>query len=90
VRLSESLYSVKSVGENGARVDEMNRLVGFTGAENVCLPVGINDAKQFNKSEGLHQLSSGRSPIKSIGLNLSGNSMYVDSDISDDLRSRVS
>lgn len=89
VRLSESLYSVKSVGENGARLDEMNRLVGFTGAENVCLPVGINDAKQFNKSEGLHQLSSGRSPIKSIGLNLSGNSMYVDSDISDDLRSRV-
>jgi hypothetical protein len=90
VRLSESLYSVKSVGENGARLDEMNRLVGFTGAENVCLPVGINDAKQFNKSEGLHQLSSGRSPIKSIDLNLSGNSMYVDSGISDDLRSKVS
>ncbi|KAJ6382581.1 hypothetical protein OIU77_031094 [Salix suchowensis] len=89
VRLSESLYSVKSVGENGACLDEMNRLVGFTGAENVCLPVGINDAKQFNKSEALHQLSSGRSPIKSIGLNMSGNSMYVDSDISDDLRSKV-
>ncbi|XP_061965906.1 uncharacterized protein LOC133689850 isoform X2 [Populus nigra] len=88
VKLSESLYSVKSVGENGARLDEMNRLVGFTGAENLCLPAGINDAKQFNKSEGLHQLSSGRSPIKSIGLNLSGNSMYVDSDISDDLRSK--
>ncbi|CAK7352742.1 unnamed protein product [Dovyalis caffra] len=89
VRLSESLYSVKGVGDNGARLDELNRLVGFTGAENFCLPVGINDAKQFNKSEGLHQLSSGRSPIKSIGSNLSGNSIYVDSGISDELQSKV-
>lgn len=89
VRLSESLYSVKSVGKNGVRLDELNRLVGFTGTENTCLPVGIKDANQFDMTKGPHKASSGRSSDGGIGSSLSGNSMYVDSDISDALRNKV-
>ncbi|KAF2304259.1 hypothetical protein GH714_028941 [Hevea brasiliensis] len=82
VRLSESLYSVKSVGENGVCLDDLNRIFGFSGSENSCLPVGFNDTKQFEMTEGLHKRSSGRSSNRSIEPTMSGNSVYVDSDIS--------
>ncbi|XP_012077172.1 uncharacterized protein LOC105638063 isoform X2 [Jatropha curcas] len=89
VRLSESLYSLKTVGENDVRLDDLNRLVGFGGAENSCLPVSINDAKKYDVTEALHKQSSGRSSTKSIEPVLSGNSMYIDSDISDEMRNKV-
>ncbi|XP_057985797.1 uncharacterized protein LOC110662256 isoform X2 [Hevea brasiliensis] len=89
VRLSESLYSVKSVGENGVCLDDLNRIFGFSGSENSCLPVGFNDTKQFEMTEGLHKRSSGRSSNRSIEPTMSGNSVYVDSDISGDLRNKV-
>ncbi|KAK1550671.1 hypothetical protein Q3G72_022869 [Acer saccharum] len=43
VRLSESLYTVKSFGEHGMHLDKLNRLVGFTGSENSCLPADISE-----------------------------------------------
>ncbi|XP_065850565.1 uncharacterized protein [Euphorbia lathyris] len=89
VRLSESLYSVKTVGGNDVKLDDLNRLVGFSGTENSCLPVGINDAKQFDVAEGLHKRLSGRSSNRSIDSTLSGSSIYIDSDISDELRNKV-
>ncbi|KAF2285072.1 hypothetical protein GH714_037746 [Hevea brasiliensis] len=89
VRLSESLYSVKSVGENDVRLDDLNRLVGLSGTENSCLPVGFNDPKKFELTEGLSKKSSVRSSDRSIEATLSGNSLYVDSDISDELRNKV-
>ncbi|XP_058001852.1 uncharacterized protein LOC110654728 isoform X2 [Hevea brasiliensis] len=89
VRLSESLYSVKSVGENDVRLDDLNRLVGLSGTENSCLPVGFNDPKKFELTEGLRKKSSVRSSDRSIEATLSGNSLYVDSDISDELRNKV-
>ncbi|KAJ4844829.1 hypothetical protein Tsubulata_020570 [Turnera subulata] len=90
VRLSESLYTVKNVGDNGVRVDELNRFVGVTGSENSCLSVGINDARQSSiNSEGTEKQSSRRNSSRSTGSTLSGNSMYVDSDISGELRSKV-
>ena len=89
MRLSESLYSVKSVGENNVRLDDLNRLVGISSTENSCLPVGINDAKKFDVTEGLHKQSSARSSNRSIDSILTGNSVYVDSEISDELRNKV-
>ncbi|KAG8635981.1 uncharacterized protein LOC110603663 isoform X2 [Manihot esculenta] len=89
VRLSESLYCVKSVGGNDVHLDDLNRRVSSSGTENSCLPVGFNDAKQFEMTEGQHKRSSGRSSNRSIEPTLSGNSIYVDSDISDDLRNKV-
>ncbi|XP_050219712.1 uncharacterized protein LOC126670098 isoform X2 [Mercurialis annua] len=89
VRLSESLYSVKSIGENDVRLDDLNRLVGNSGTENSCLPAGINNAKKFDTTEGLHKRLSTRSSNRSPDLTLSGNSMYIDSEISDELTNKV-
>lgn len=89
VRLSESLYGVKNVGENGMRLDEFNRLVGSTGPENSCLPVGIREnAKQSDMNQE-PRLWSRREAKKSMESTLSGCSMYVDLDISSELRSKV-
>lgn len=84
MRLSESLYTVKSIDEHGMHLDKLNRLVGFAGTENSCLPAGIYEAKQFNAT-GKHERDSNRS----MNSTLSGCSMYVDSDVSEELRNKV-
>ncbi|KAL6344615.1 hypothetical protein AAG906_002521 [Vitis piasezkii] len=90
VRLSESLYYVKNVGENGVRMDELNRLIGFSGAENSCLPAGMfENAKQSVMTEDPHLWFSGRESKRSVDSTLSGHSMFIDSDISAELRNKV-
>ncbi|XP_057957752.1 uncharacterized protein LOC131150799 [Malania oleifera] len=90
IRLSESLYSVKSVGENGMHMDDLNQLVGLTNAENSCLPVGMRENAKLSKTtEEPQQQFSGRESKRSIGSTLSGHLMHVDSDICDELRSKV-
>ncbi|XWS26497.1 hypothetical protein CRYUN_Cryun26dG0036900 [Craigia yunnanensis] len=89
VRLSESLYTVKGVGEHGMRVDELNRLVGSTASESSCLPAGFHETKKIDMIEKPLVTFSGRVPNKSMGSTLSGHTMYIDSDISDELRNKV-
>ncbi|XP_040996821.1 uncharacterized protein LOC121242885 [Juglans microcarpa x Juglans regia] len=89
VRLSESLYSVKSVEENGMLLDELSRLAGFASSENSCLPVGAHVATQSNKMEESHLWLSGREFRTSVDSSLSGHSMYVDPDISAELHNKV-
>ncbi|XP_062097071.1 uncharacterized protein LOC133803128 [Humulus lupulus] len=87
VRLSETLYRIKSLGENKA-LDDWNRLTGFTGAENSCLPVGVRGTSQSETSEE-HARFSGRASERNDDFTLSGHSMYVDLDISAELRNKV-
>jgi hypothetical protein len=89
VKLSESLYSVQSFGENGMRLDELNWRAGFPGIETSCLPVGINGAKRFDMIEDPHLWFSGRELKRSTESTLSGNSMYIDPDISAELLNKV-
>lgn len=89
MRLSESLYSVQSSVENGMRLDELNWLAGFSGIETSCLPVGTNGAKRFDMIEDPHLWFSGREFKRSTESTLSGNSMYIDPDISAELRNKV-
>ncbi|XVF48784.1 hypothetical protein PTKIN_Ptkin03bG0216500 [Pterospermum kingtungense] len=88
VRLSESLYNVKGVGEHGTRADELNRLVP-TAFESSCLPANIYEAKKTDLMEKPYVQFSGRDPNKSMDSMLSGHTMYIDSDISDQLRNKV-
>ena len=88
MRLSESLYSIKSLGQNGIRLDELNRLVGFSGTENSCLPVGVHGNKLSTIEEP--QFSGRESDYnRSSDPTLSGHSMYVDLDISSELRNKM-
>ncbi|PON73128.1 BRCT domain containing protein [Parasponia andersonii] len=88
VRLSESLYRIKSLGENKP-LDEWNRLTGFTGAENSCLPVGAHGTLQSDTIEEPHVRFSGKESDRNYGSTLSGRSMFVDLDISAELRNKV-
>ncbi|OVA04234.1 BRCT domain [Macleaya cordata] len=89
VRLSESLYTVKSVGENGVQLD-FNRLVGSTGTEKSCLPVGVHEATKQSKitERPLLQLS-GKESSRSRELVLAGQTIHVDSDLSPELKRKV-
>ncbi|EXB74916.1 hypothetical protein L484_018625 [Morus notabilis] len=82
-RLSESFYKVKSFGENAMPLDELNRLTGFSGAENSCFPVGVRTAEELNVR------FPGKQSDRCYDSTLSGQSMYVDLDISAELRNKV-
>lgn len=88
VRLSESLYTVKNTGENGTRVDELNRLVGVT-SEKSCLPAGLYEAKKFDSIEKPHLQSSWEDSNRSSDSTLSGRCIFIDADISNELRKKV-
>ncbi|GMQ02351.1 hypothetical protein CsSME_00048631 [Camellia sinensis var. sinensis] len=86
VRLSESLYTVKSIGENGMPMDDLNRLSQFVGSETSCLPVAIHEhAKQSGMAVPFPEKESKRS----VESTLSGHSLYIDSDISPELHRKV-
>ncbi|XP_031287014.1 uncharacterized protein LOC116145708 isoform X1 [Pistacia vera] len=87
VRLKESLYTVKSIKEYGMHLDKLNRLQ--TGTNNSCFPAGIYDAKQFDVNAKPNKHFSERDSNRSMDSTLSGHSMYVDSDISEELRNKV-
>lgn len=88
VRLSESLYTVKGVGENGSRVDELKRLIS-TASESSCLPASFHDTKKIDMVQKPHVRYSRSDPKNSLGSMLSGHTLYIDSDISDELRNKV-
>lgn len=91
VRLNESSYSVKNLRDDGYRMDELSRIVGFTGAENSCLPSGIHNLKKPETNEELRPRYSGKGNHgDAYSRTLSGRTIYVDSDISADLRNKVS
>ncbi|KAI4376457.1 hypothetical protein MLD38_014217 [Melastoma candidum] len=90
VRLNESLYGVKRMKDDDHRVDEMSRIMGFTGAENSCLPPGIHNPKKPGITEESKTWYSERANHRdSESKTLSGHTIYVDSDISADLRNKV-
>ncbi|KAB2072502.1 hypothetical protein E1A91_A07G019300v1 [Gossypium mustelinum] len=88
VRLSESLYTVKGVGENGSRVDELKWLVS-TASESSCLPASFHDTKKIDMVGKPHVRYSRSDPKNSLSSMLSGHTLYIDSDISDELRNKV-
>ncbi|XP_012486317.1 uncharacterized protein LOC105799930 isoform X2 [Gossypium raimondii] len=88
IRLSESLYTVKGVGENGSRVDELKRLLS-TASESSCLPASFHDTKKIDMVEKPHVRYSRSDPKNSLSSMLSGHTLYIDSDISDELRNKV-
>ncbi|PIA30253.1 hypothetical protein AQUCO_05700155v1 [Aquilegia coerulea] len=89
VRLNESLYSVKGVGDSGLQV-EFNRVVRVCDTEKSCLPARLHErSKQVNTTQQAHLQSSGEDSGASRPVVLSGQSIYVDSEISDDVQRKV-
>ncbi|GAV80702.1 PTCB-BRCT domain-containing protein [Cephalotus follicularis] len=88
VRLSESLYSIKSIIENVMHLDELDLLTGFNGSDNSCLPAGICEAKQLDMI-GTHPRFSATESPKSMDSALAGQTLYVDSEISAEMHKKV-
>lgn len=86
--MSESLYCVKTTAQNGWVVRELNWPVHFMEGENACLPATLF---------GDHKPSDAHEPLKILEddlrncneSTLAGNHIYVDSDLSADLRRKV-
>ncbi|KAI4377507.1 hypothetical protein MLD38_015118 [Melastoma candidum] len=77
VRLNELSYSVKDLQNDVNGMDELSRIASsVTVAENSCLPSGIYNQKKPEISGGGNKILSGRA-------------IYVDSDISSDVRIKV-
>ncbi|MBA0622337.1 hypothetical protein Godav_007891, partial [Gossypium davidsonii] len=88
-RLSESLYTVKGAEEHAACVDELNRLAGSTASESSCLVAGFHEAKKLDMIGKPNVRYSGRVLNRSMDSVLSGHTIYIDSDISVELRNKV-
>ncbi|XP_039018354.1 uncharacterized protein LOC120149691 [Hibiscus syriacus] len=89
VRLSESLYTVKGVGEHRTHVGELNQLVKSPASESSRLPSGFHEAMKIDMTEKPNLQFSQRVPNKSMDSMLSGHTVYVESGFSDELRNKV-
>lgn len=84
--MSESLYNVKQLGQNSEKGDELSRVFDL---ESICRPRPIQLAAHFGTLKYRQVSSSGTESGASKDMTLSDHSMYIDSDISDELRLKV-
>ncbi|MBA0744873.1 hypothetical protein Gogos_007476 [Gossypium gossypioides] len=89
VKLGWFVDSVKRNEEHAACVDELNRLAGSTASESSCLPAGFHEAKKLDMIGKPNVRYSGRVLNRSMDSVLSGHTIYIDSDISVELRNKV-
>ncbi|GAU26677.1 hypothetical protein TSUD_314530 [Trifolium subterraneum] len=87
LRLTESLYSLKSHGDNNMHLDDFRLLPGYTNAGN-CLPAKIHEINHTHHAEEFQRFS-GRESNRSLDSTLSGCSIYVDPSISSELQNKV-
>ncbi|KAG8050093.1 hypothetical protein GUJ93_ZPchr0009g1511 [Zizania palustris] len=89
MRLDESLYSIKNIGENGMPLGDMNRLVGTPVSEKSCLPPMIFEDKACSDTTQKHQLQSPRKGHHHGEFVFTNDSMYIDPGISSEMRKKV-
>jgi hypothetical protein len=89
VRLDESLYSIKNIGENGLPPREFNRLVGVPVSENSCLPPVIYQDKACADTIRKHPLQTPRSEDGHDQFIFKNETIYIDPGISGEMRKKV-
>ncbi|XP_058723046.1 uncharacterized protein LOC131594856 [Vicia villosa] len=88
VRLTESLYSLKSYGDNNMILDDFRLPRGYTNTGN-CLPARIHETKHSHRAEEYLRFSDKEESNRNLDSTLSGCSIYVDPHISSELRNKV-
>lgn len=90
MRLDESLYGVKNVGENVVLRDHFNGLSRYASTEHYCIPVGmLEHLKQSDTINRPNVESTVKESNRSMDLILSGSSLFIDPDVPAELRSKV-
>ncbi|KAJ1289832.1 hypothetical protein BS78_02G195000 [Paspalum vaginatum] len=90
MRLDESLYAIKNIGENGVPLQESNRLVGVPVNEKSCLPPLIFQDKACSDTTRKHSLQTPREEGDHHGLVFVNDTMYIDPGISAEMRKKIS
>lgn len=89
MRLDESLYSIKNIGENGLPLGDFNRLVGVPVSENSCLPPVIFQDKACADTTRKHPLQTRRKEDGIDELVFRNETIYIDPGISGEMRKKV-
>ncbi|CAN6167084.1 unnamed protein product [Urochloa humidicola] len=90
MRLDESLYAIKNIGENGLPLGEFNRLVGVPVDEKSCLPPIIFQDKACSDTTRKQSLQTPRKETGSDELVFMNDTIYIDSGISGEMKKKIS
>lgn len=89
MRLDESLYAIKNIGENGLPLGEFNRFIAVTVDEKSCLPPMIFQDKACSDATRKHPPQT---PMKESGndeLVFMNDTIYIDPGISGEMKKKV-
>ncbi|KAL6656076.1 hypothetical protein ACP70R_006902 [Stipagrostis hirtigluma subsp. patula] len=90
MRLDESLYSIKNIGENGLPLGEFNRLVGVPVNEKSCLPPMVFQDKACSDTPRRHSLQTPRKENDHDEFVFTNDTIYIDPGISVEMRKKTS
>ncbi|KAL6846208.1 hypothetical protein ACP4OV_023656 [Aristida adscensionis] len=90
MRLDESLYSIKNIGENGLPLGEFNRLVGVPVNEKSCLPPMIFQDKACSDITRKQSLQTPRKEDGHDEFVFINDTIYIDPGISGEMRKKIS
>ncbi|CAN6204574.1 unnamed protein product [Urochloa humidicola] len=90
MRLDESLYAIKNIGENGLPLGEFNRLVGVPVDEKSCLPPIIFQDKACSDATRKPPLQTPRKEAGSDELVFMNDTIYIDPGISGEMKKKIS
>jgi hypothetical protein len=89
VRLDESLYSIKNIGENGRPLGDFSRLVGAPVDEKSCLPPMVFQDKACSDATQKHQLQAYREEPEQDVFVFTDHTIYIDPGISGEMKKKV-
>ncbi|CAL5081639.1 unnamed protein product [Urochloa decumbens] len=90
MRLDESLYAIKNIGENGLPLGEFNRRVGVPVDEKSCLPPIIFQDKACSDTTREPPLQTPRNETGGDELVFEDDTIYVDPGISGEMKKKIS
>ncbi|CAN6224578.1 unnamed protein product [Urochloa humidicola] len=90
MRLDESLYAIKNIGENDLPLGEFNRLVGVPVDEKSCLPPIIFQDKACSDTTRKQPLQTPRKETGSDELVFMNDTIYIDPRISGEMKKKIS
>jgi len=89
VRLDESLYAIKNIGENGLPLGEFNRFIGVPVDEKSCLPPVFFQDKASSDTTGKHPTQAPRKESGNAELVFMNDTIYIDHGISGEMKKKV-
>ncbi|KAF8695403.1 hypothetical protein HU200_037637 [Digitaria exilis] len=90
MRLDESLYAIKNIGENGLPLGESNRFIGVPVDEKSCLPPMIYQDKACSNTIRKHLPQTPRKESSNHELIFMNDTIYIDPGVSDEMKKKIS